>query len=69
MAESENLPDRWLTGGKSPGTAQTEAKSEIECLRSIDGSLATIRRIARWFMILSILGVLVGFMAATGAFR
>jgi hypothetical protein len=32
-------------------------KSEIECLRSIDVSLRTIKRIAMWWFILSILAI------------
>ena len=46
-------------------------KSELECLRSIDKSLITVRRIAVWFLILSLLGVLIGGLmviaAANGA--
>jgi hypothetical protein len=44
-------------------------KSEIECVRSIDRSLKGIRRIAIWFLVISILSVVIGFMAAAGAFR
>jgi hypothetical protein len=62
--------------GNSPSDRKCEAlscrydlKSDIECLRSIDLSLKGIRRIAIWFLILSILSVLIGFLAASGAFR
>ena len=44
-------------------------KSEAEYLRSIDQSVRTIKRIAIWWLILSIVGILIGFLAATGAFR
>jgi hypothetical protein len=37
-------------------------KSELECLRSIDKSLITVRRIAIWFLILSIAGTLFGLL-------
>jgi hypothetical protein len=40
-----------------------------ESLRSIDRSLKTVKRIAIWFLVLSILGFLLGLLAATGAFR
>lgn len=42
-------------------------KSELECLRSIDVSLITIRRIAKWWLVLSILGVLIGLLAIIAA--
>jgi uncharacterized paraquat-inducible protein A len=35
-------------------------KSELECLRAIDLSLTTLKRIAIWWLILSILAVLAG---------
>jgi ribosomal protein L40E len=35
-------------------------RSEVECLRMIDASLRTIKRIAIWWLILSILSVLAG---------
>lgn len=41
-----------------------DLKSELECLRSIDRSLKGIRRIAIWFLVLSILSVLLGFLYA-----
>lgn len=37
-------------------------KSELECLRTIDGSLRTIKGIAIWWLILSIAGVIVGLL-------
>jgi hypothetical protein len=51
------------------GACRAFLKSDAECLRSIDVSLRKIRRIAVWFLILSLLGLLLGLMAATGAFR
>jgi hypothetical protein len=56
-------------GGEGRPSCSYPLKSEIECLRSIDRSLKGIRRIAIWFLVVSILSVLVGFMAAAGAFR
>jgi hypothetical protein len=55
-------------------------KSELECLRSLDvrstalmrvlneanAYLKTIKSIAIWFLVLSMLGLLLGFMAGTG---
>ena len=39
-------------------------------LKSIDArSVGTIKRIAIWWLVLSILGLLIGFLAAAGAFR
>jgi len=46
-----------------------DLKSDLECLRSIDLSLKGIKRIAIWFLILSILSVLIGLLAASGVFR
>ena len=48
-------------------SCRADLKSEIECLRSIDVSLITIRRIAIWFLVLSILGVLLGVLAIAAA--
>jgi hypothetical protein len=39
-------------------------KSDLECLRSIDRSIRTIKRIAVWWLILSILGVIVSVLYA-----
>ena len=39
-------------------------KSELECLRSIDVSVTTIKRIAIWWLILSILFVFVAIIYA-----
>jgi hypothetical protein len=44
-----------------------DLKSELECLRSIDVSLITIRRIAKWWLVLSILGVLLGLLLLIAA--
>jgi hypothetical protein len=44
-------------------------KSEVEVLTSIDGSLKTIKGIAIWFLVLSILGLVLGLMVGAGVFR
>ena len=44
-------------------------KSDLECLRSIEVSVRTIKRITIWWLILSIVGVVLGFLASVGAFR
>jgi len=43
-------------------------KSEADYLRSIDTSLRTIKRIAVWFLVVSILGLLVGLITAAREF-
>ncbi len=43
-------------------------KSDVECLRSIDVSLRKIRRIAVYFLVLSILGLILG-LAIAGSVR
>jgi hypothetical protein len=61
----------------NPEQQPKQPKSEAECLRSIDQSLttisrllATVRYIAIWFLALSILGLMFGFIAVIiGAFR
>ena len=71
----ENDPDAERCA--NPSCARTDwnygisrqSKSETDYLRSINQSLTTIKRIAIWFLVISILGLLLGFMAATGAFR
>jgi hypothetical protein len=57
-------------------TNEPTVTPEVECLWSIDRSLklitqllATIRYIAIWFLVLSILGLVLGFLEAIGAFR
>jgi len=49
-----------------PGPAPVE-KSEAECLRSIDRSLKTIKGVAIWFLVLSILGVVVGLVSVVSS--
>jgi len=44
-----------------------DLKSELECIRSIDVSLITIRRIAKWWLMLSILGMLIGLLLVIAA--
>jgi hypothetical protein len=44
-------------------------KSEIEYLKSIDQTTRTIKRIAIFWLVLSIVGMFVGFLAVIGAFR
>jgi hypothetical protein len=39
-------------------------KTDLECLRSIDTSLVTIKRIALWWLLLSILAVAAGLIYA-----
>lgn len=51
------------------GNCRAYLRSEIECLRSSDASLRTIKRIATAWFILTLLGLLLGFLAAIGAFR
>lgn len=46
-----------------------EVKPEPNYLQSIDASVRTIKRIAIWWLVLSIVGLLIGFLAAIGAFR
>jgi hypothetical protein len=43
-------------------------KSELECFRSIDLSLRTIKRIAIWWLILSIAAIVVGIPAILSRF-
>ncbi len=62
----ENKPDSKRCAAPS---CHYYLKSEIECLRSMDRSLKGIRRIAIWFLVLSCLSLLVGLLAAGGAFR
>jgi len=38
-------------------------------LKSIDASVRTIKRIAIWWLVLSIVGLFIGFLAAVGAFH
>jgi hypothetical protein len=44
-------------------------KSDIECLRSIERLTRSIKGIAVWFLVLSIISLVFGFLAAAGAFR
>jgi hypothetical protein len=56
--------DRWKRG------EDLKARdAPVDALQSIDRSLKTIKRIAIWFLILSIISLVVGIMAAAGAFR
>jgi len=50
----ENLLTAKKCANRSPICGKP-LKSELDCLRSADRSLASIRRIAIWFLILSIL--------------
>lgn len=53
-----------------PLPVAVEAKPGPDYLKSIDArSVGTIKRIAIWWLVLSILGLLIGFLAAAGAFR
>jgi hypothetical protein len=61
MADSDY--DRWKA------EQGNEVTNKPDYLQSIDRSLITIKRIAVWFLILSILGFLLGLLAAVGAFR
>ena len=53
--------------------AITAASSSLLKVRNdaaeINASLKTIKRIAIWFLVLSILGLILGFIAAAGGFR
>src|ERR1700733_9264450 len=51
----DNLVTARKCAGRSPICGKP-LKSELECLRSADRSLLTIRRIAIWWLILSVLG-------------
>jgi len=62
MADSDY--DRWKRGED-----MTAKHAPVDALQSIDRSLKTIKRIAIWFFILSIIGAVVGLMAAGSAFR
>jgi len=61
--------ENWVTdkicGATSCGSY---LKSDIECLRSIDVSLRTTKRVAIWFLVLSILSLILGLIAAAGGF-
>jgi hypothetical protein len=43
---------------QSHNTRRADFKSEMDCLRSIDSSLKTIKRVAVWWSIVSILAAL-----------
>jgi hypothetical protein len=43
-------------------TCRNYLKSELECLRAIDVSLRTVKRISIYWLILSIIGVLAGLL-------
>lgn len=43
-------------------TIDHETATETDYLRSIDGYLRTIKNIAIWFLVLSIIGVFIGIM-------
>jgi len=53
----------------SPHDCRTYLKSDLECLRSNELSLRTIKRLLKWWMFLTIVGIVLGFLAAIGAFR
>jgi hypothetical protein len=59
----------WNKQAEREKTEFHHLSSDTESLRSIDASLKTIKRIAIWFLVISILGLLLGLMAAAGAFR
>jgi hypothetical protein len=64
MSDTETTLCPSCGAGNNPDAKSCEScrrylKSGLECLRSIDVSLITIRRIARWWLILSILAVAV----------
>jgi len=53
----------WDAPSAAPVANAPVEHSDSECLRSIDRSLKTIKGIAIWFLVLSILGVIVGFLS------
>ena len=52
-----NQPDAKTCGARSP-ICRKYLKSDLECFRSIDVSLTTIKRIAIWWMILPIVAAI-----------
>ena len=57
------MTDEWMLRCED-GTA-----SETDYLRSIERSLRTIKGVVFWFLVVSIIGVVVGIMSSVGVFR
>jgi hypothetical protein len=57
----ENVLDAKECAGTLP-ECHAQLKTDFECQRSIDVSLITIRRIAKWWLVLSIAGALFGLL-------
>jgi hypothetical protein len=68
VARSDSNPRKgWLSGTPydPPATPASGRLSDSECLQSMERSLRSLRRIAMYFLWLSIVGLILGLIAFT----